>query len=75
MEGRYAHALYSAAFKTKSLEKVEEELNVVRDTLLPQAKFVQFISDPAISRTAKREQLMNIARDLKLSDTTTNFLG
>lgn len=27
IEGRYAHALYSAAFKKKSLDKVEKELN------------------------------------------------
>ena len=27
IEGRYAHALYSAAFKKNSLEKVEKELN------------------------------------------------
>ena len=27
VEGRYAHALYSAAVKKNSLEKVEQELN------------------------------------------------
>ena len=27
IEGRYAHALFSAASKKKSLEKVEQELN------------------------------------------------
>ena len=30
IEGRYAHALYSAAVKSKQLEKVEKELGQVQ---------------------------------------------
>lgn len=30
IEGRYAHATYSAAAKKKSVEKVEEELNEIQ---------------------------------------------
>jgi F-type H+-transporting ATPase subunit O len=50
VEGRYAHALYSASIKSKSLEKVEEELHFVRDVLVKQQGFKQFLEDPGVSR-------------------------
>lgn len=74
VEGRYAHALYSAATKQKSLQSVEKELNSFKDILKVDTKFNQFVKDPTIKRGTKSEVLLASLQKQKFSPITTNFL-
>merc|ERR1711862_952735 len=74
-EGRYAHALYSAASKQKKLDAVEKELHGFQALAAKDAKLAEFIANPAVKRTHKLEAVKSVAAKTKLSDTTANFLA
>ncbi len=75
MEGRYASALYSAASKKKSLDKVEKELKDFQVTVSKDSRLAEFIANPTLQRTLKRDALDSVAKKLKLSECTSNLLG
>lgn len=52
VEGRYAHALFSAAAKKNAIDSVEQELHTIRDAAQAHAGFKRFLADPTISRYA-----------------------
>lgn len=54
LEGRYAHALYSAASKEKKLDAVEKELNGFRDLVNKDKKLADYIGNPTINKFEKR---------------------
>lgn len=56
LEGRYAHALYSAATKQKKLDVVEKEVNSFKGLLEKDAKFSAFIQNPTVQRKTKSGQ-------------------
>lgn len=56
LEGRYAHALFSAASKTNTLGKVESELATVKSMAQKDQVFQGFLSSPVLNseeRTGK----------------------
>lgn len=53
MEGRYAHALFSAASRSQSLEKVEGELNNVQDLLKKNTLLSTYCKDPTVNKIDK----------------------
>merc|ERR1712047_28623 len=59
LEGRYAHALYSAASKEKKLDAVEKELK----------------ANPSIQKVEKKDVLEKLCGQHKASAVTANFLG
>ena len=59
LEGRYAHALYSAATKQKQLEAVEKELANFRDIVNKDVRFTTYITDPTIKRKEKTGGCVN----------------
>ncbi|KJH51094.1 ATP synthase F1, delta subunit [Dictyocaulus viviparus] len=63
VEGRYASALYSAAHKRNTLEQVEKDLQK------------DFILNPSLKRTKKKELVISMAQKLGLTRETVNFLG
>jgi len=75
VEGRYAHALYSAAIKEKKLEAVEKELKGVQELLKKEAQLSEFVANPSIQRTAKRETLLAISKKMNYSSITTNLFS
>ena len=75
MEGRYASALYSAASKKKSLDKVETELKDFQATVAKDTRLAEFIANPTLQRTLKKDALDSVAKKLKLSECTANLLG
>ena len=75
MEGRYASALYSAASKKKSLDKVEKELKDFQATVAKDTRLAEFIANPTLQRTLKKDALDSVAKKLKLSECTANLLG
>lgn len=54
IEGRYAHAMYSAAAKQKSLEKVESELSKVDDLIRTNEKLSEYLVNPTLNKFTKQ---------------------
>merc|ERR1711976_24055 len=75
LEGRYAHALYSAATKQKKLEVVEKDLNGFKDVLTKDTKFSSFLLDPSIKRKDKATAISAASKKQNYSDVTSNFLS
>merc|ERR1711976_165450 len=75
LEGRYAHALYSAASKQKKLDVVEKELTSFKGILEKDAKFTTFILDPTVKRNMKQQAIESALQKQKFSPITSNFLS
>ncbi|VDK60701.1 unnamed protein product, partial [Cylicostephanus goldi] len=75
VEGRYAAALYSAAHKQKSLDKVDKDLQKLRDVYKQDKKFQEFVLDPTLKGAKKKEQVLSVAQKLGLCKESVNFLG
>ena len=56
IEGRYAHAIYSAASKEKKLEKVEAELGQVDQLIKNTSKLSEFILNPTLDKQKKQSK-------------------
>lgn len=54
VEGRYAHAMYSAAAKQKHLEKVETELNKVDELIRSNEKLSEYLANPTLDKFKKQ---------------------
>ena len=54
IEGRYAHAMYSAAAKEKSLEKVEKELVQVDELIKSNEKLSEYLANPTLDKMKKQ---------------------
>ena len=74
LEGRYATALYSAASKQKSLEKVEKELITFQSTVAKDVRLAEFIANPILKRELKKEAVKSVAKKQNMSDLTSNLL-
>ncbi|XP_064405174.1 ATP synthase subunit O, mitochondrial-like [Halichondria panicea] len=75
IEGRYAHALFSAAAKQKSLDKVEKELNDFQFALSKDSKLEDFMRNPTLNKTRKDAALRGVLKEKKYSDLTVNLFG
>jgi len=58
IEGRYAHALYSAATKDKKLDVVEKDIKDLQTVLKKDVKLAEFMANPTIKRNIKRDALV-----------------
>ena len=54
IEGRYAHAMYSAASKQNSLEKVEGELSKVDELIRTNEKLSEYLANPTLDKFKKQ---------------------
>merc|ERR1712141_29777 len=75
MDGRYAHALYSAAFKKKSLEKVEKDVDRMKELIKQDKLLSAFISDPVINKNHKKNVLDKALKENKFDDLIINMFG
>ena len=75
IDGRYATALYSAAAKEKKLDSVEKELRSIQASLKSDIKFRDFLANPAVQKTFKKDALMGGLKKLGASNITQNLLG
>nr|CAG4642825.1 EOG090X0EB8 [Evadne anonyx] len=75
LEGRYASALYSAASKQKSLEKVEKELKTFQQTVAKDERLAEFIKNPILKRSLKVEALASVAKKQNMTPLSTNLLA
>merc|ERR1711944_309694 len=74
-EGRYAHALYSAATKEKKLDAVEKELKGFVAFANKETRLKEFMNDPSIKRVEKTQALEALLTEKGASKVTTNFLA
>ncbi|XP_018410647.1 PREDICTED: ATP synthase subunit O, mitochondrial [Nanorana parkeri] len=74
LEGRYANALYSAAFKEKKLDQVEKELTRIL-TLIKDPKLSIVITNPHVKRSMKQKTITDLFTKEKFSPITTNFVN
>merc|ERR1712043_46643 len=75
VEGRYAHALFSAAAKTGALESAEVELNAVQALLNEEAALAEYCSDPTINKFDKRDVVVDVLKAQNFSELTVNFMS
>merc|ERR1712168_1666173 len=75
IEGRYAHALYSAASKEGSLNLVEKELSGFQSYVDANPALAEFIANPTIKRKEKASVLGDLLKENKVSHITVNFLN
>uniref|UniRef100_A0A8C2K0P7 ATP synthase peripheral stalk subunit OSCP, mitochondrial n=2 Tax=Cyprinus carpio TaxID=7962 RepID=A0A8C2K0P7_CYPCA len=74
VEGRYATALFSAASKQKSLDKVEQELGRVF-SLIKDPKLSSIVMNPHVKRSVKQKTFINAMTNAKLSPITINLVN
>jgi F-type H+-transporting ATPase subunit O len=75
IDGRYATALFSAASKQRSLEKVESDLNNLKTLLESDKKVAWFLETPTIDRQKKQKVVDVLLEKGKYSPLVSNFLG
>lgn len=73
--GNYATALYIAAVKTNTLDKVESELRSLVEASKKSPTFSQFMKDVSVAKDTRVKALTDICAEAKFSDITKNFLG
>ncbi|XP_064629443.1 ATP synthase subunit O, mitochondrial-like [Lineus longissimus] len=75
LEGRYAHALYSAASKEKKLDVVEKDLKNIQGLLMTKPQIKDFLLDPTLKKQEKISALGEILKSQNSSNLTVNFFG
>ena len=74
IDGRYATAIYSAAVRKNSLDKVADELQTLKP-FLKDPKIKYFLETPTIDRSKKLEGVKLLQKQIGLTDTVSNFLN
>jgi len=75
VEGRYAHALFSAAAKSGELDAAEQELNAVQALFDGEAALSEYCHDPTINKFEKRDVVVDVLKASNFSDLTVNFVS
>ncbi|VDK19272.1 unnamed protein product [Anisakis simplex] len=75
IEGRYASALYSAAYKQKKLDAVDKDFKSIREVYKMNPKFREFVKDPTLKPSNKKSVMEAYAKKLGVSKEVENFLG
>ncbi len=75
LQGRYASALYDLANESKTVAAVEADLDALGQAIAGSADLAALIRNPQIARDAAAGAMAGVAKLLKLSQLTQNFLG
>ena len=73
--GRYALALYELAEDSNIVDKVSEELLVLKNVIDKSKDFVKLIKNPVFGRDDQANGVLAVAKNYELSKTLKNFLG
>ncbi|XP_077977147.1 ATP synthase subunit O, mitochondrial-like [Glandiceps talaboti] len=71
--GRYAHALYSAATKDKKIDVVEKDLTTIKGLFDTDVKFAEYVTNPTLKRSDKKEALLGVLKKKNCNDVTVNM--
>lgn len=74
VSGNYASALYLAAVKSNTLDKVESEICDLIDASKRSPTFTQFMNDPSVPVDTRMKAMKDICAQAKFGDVTRNFL-
>lgn len=69
---RYAHAFFEVASEKNQVDKVEQELQLIKQTIDENPAFLRFLEHPQIATDVKKEEFATIFKG-QLSQTTLNF--
>nr|AOR07094.1 mitochondrial ATP synthase subunit OSCP-like precursor [Mesenchytraeus solifugus] len=75
IEGRYAHAIYSAASKEKKLDVVEKEIKEIKGILKTDVRLREFMANPVVKRSDKRDTLALTFKTKNYASVTVNLLA
>ncbi len=75
LAGRYASALFDLASENGTVTAVETDLDALSNALADSREFTALTTNPRVSRTDAGKTLAALAKAMKLSPLTTNFLG
>ncbi|MEQ5788625.1 F0F1 ATP synthase subunit delta [Erythrobacter sp. NFXS35] len=75
LAGRYASALFDLASENGKVTPVESDLETLSAALAESADLAALTTNPELSRDAQGAAMAAVAKKLKLSTLTMNFLG
>ncbi len=75
LAGRYASALFDLAAENGKVTAVEKDLETLGAALTESADLAALTTNPELSRDAQGSAMAAVAKKLKLSPLTGNFLG
>jgi F-type H+-transporting ATPase subunit delta len=75
LAGRYASALFDLASEKGTVTAVESDLETLGKALADSPEFSALTTNPRVSRSDAERTLDALAKAMKLSQLTTNFLG
>jgi F-type H+-transporting ATPase subunit delta len=75
LAGRYASALFDLASENGKVTPVESDLEKLEAALAESADLAALTINPELAREAQGKAMAAVAKALKLSELTTNFLG
>jgi F-type H+-transporting ATPase subunit delta len=75
LAGRYASALFDLAAENGKVTAVESDLETLAAALAESADLAALTTNPELSRDAQGKAMAAVAKKLKLSALTANFLG
>lgn len=75
LQGRYASALFDLASENGTVTAVEKDLETLGAALSESADLAAATTNPQLTRAEQGAAVAAVAKKLKLSDLTTNFLG
>lgn len=75
LAGRYASALFDLASENGTVSAVESDLETLEKALAESPTFAALATDPKLGRADAARALAALAKAMKLSPLTANFLG
>jgi F-type H+-transporting ATPase subunit delta len=75
LAGRYASALFDLASENGTVTAVESDLDTLGKALAESHDFTALTTSPKVGRGAAQATIAALAKAMKLSPLTTNFLG
>lgn len=75
LAGRYASALFDLAAENGKVTAVESDLGTLGAALSESDDLAALTTNPELARDVQGKAMAAVARELKLSDLTANFLG
>ena len=75
LAGRYASALFDLASENGTVTAVESDLETLRKALAESPEFTALTTSPKVGRGAAQAAIAALAKAMKLSALTANFLG